>query len=287
MGRTSEGIPMLKTSILAALLAAAPLAVLAQDKGADTVVATVDGTPITLGEMIVMKQAAAQDPQMAEMGDAALYEIMLDQLIQQTAVAAAGRESAGVRAQLEIQRRNTLAAAAIAAVAKAQPTDPEIQAAYDGLFAQAEPVTEYSAAHILVDSEEKAREIKAELDGGADFGTLAEQNSTGPSGPNKGDLGWFSADQMVAPFADAVKAMEKGQVSDPVQTEFGWHVIRLNDTRMRDVPPLDQVRDQIGQMVLRDKVQAEIQRLTGAATVEKVEGIDPALLNKTELLEAE
>ena len=287
MGRTSEGIPMLKTSILAALLAAAPLAVLAQDKGADTVVATVDGTPITLGEMIVMKQAAAQDPQMAEMGDAALYEIMLDQLIQQTAVAAAGRESAGVRAQLEIQRRNTLAAAAIAAVAKAQPTDPEIQAAYDGLFAQAEPMTEYSAAHILVDSEEKAREIKAELDGGADFGTLAEQNSTGPSGPNKGDLGWFSADQMVAPFADAVKAMEKGQVSDPVQTEFGWHVIQLNDTRMRDVPPLEQVRDQIGQMVLRDKVQAEIQRLTSAATVEKTEGIDPALLNRTELLEAE
>lgn len=287
MGRTSEGIPMLKTSILAALLAAAPLAVLAQDKGADTVVATVDGTPITLGEMIVMKQAAAQDPQMAEMGDAALYEIMLDQLIQQTAVAAAGQESAGVRAQLEIQRRNTLAAAAIAAVAKAQPTDPEIQAAYDGLFAQAEPMTEYSAAHILVDSEEKAREIKVELDGGADFGTLAEQNSTGPSGPNKGDLGWFSADQMVAPFADAVKAMEKGQISDPVQTEFGWHVIQLNDTRMRDVPPLEQVRDQIGQMVLRDKVQAEIQRLTSAATVEKTEGIDPALLNKTELLEAE
>ena len=287
MGRTSEGIPMLKTSILAALLAAAPLAVLAQDKGADTVVATVDGTPITLGEMIVMKQAAAQDPQMAEMGDAALYEIMLDQLIQQTAVAASGQESAGVRAQLEIQRRNTLAAAAIAAVAKAQPTDPEVQAAYDGLFAQAEPMTEYSAAHILVDSEEKAREIKVELDGGADFGTLAEQNSTGPSGPNKGDLGWFAADQMVAPFADAVKAMEKGQISDPVQTEFGWHVIQLNDTRMRDVPPLEQVRDQIGQMVLRDKVQAEIQRLTSAATVEKTEGIDPALLSKTELLEAE
>ena len=278
---------MLKLSIMAALLATAPLAVLAQDKGADTVVATVNGTPITLGEMIVMKQAAAQDPQMAEMGDGALYEIMLDQLIQQTAVAGAGQENAGVRAQLEIQRRNTLAAAAITEVTKAQPTDQEIQAAYDGLFAQAEPVTEYSAAHILVDTEEKAREIKAQLDGGADFGTLAEQNSTGPSGPNKGDLGWFSADQMVAPFADAVKAMEKGQISDPVQTEFGWHVIQLNDTRLRDAPPLDQVRDQISQMVLRDKVQAEIERLTGAAKVEKVEGIDPALLNKTELLEAE
>ncbi|WP_295047904.1 peptidylprolyl isomerase [uncultured Paracoccus sp.] len=279
---------MLKTSILAALLATAlPLAAMAQDKGADTVVATVNGTPITLGEMIVMKQAASEDPQMAAMGDAPLYEMMLDQLIQQTAVAAAGKESAGVRAQLEIQRRNTLAAAAIAEVAKAQPTDEEVQAAYDGLFADAKPVTEYSAAHILVDSEEKAREIKAQLDGGADFGTLAEQNSTGPSGPNKGDLGWFAADQMVQPFAEAVAGMEKGQISDPVQTEFGWHVIKLNDTRLRDVPPLDQVRDQISQMVLRDKVQAEIGRLTGAATVEKTEGIDPAWLSKTDLLEAE
>ena len=279
---------MLKPSILAVLLAASlPLSVQAQDKGADTVVATVNGTPITLGEMIVMKQAAAQDPQMAEMGDGALYEIMLDQLIQQTAVADAGQENAGVRAQLEIQRRNTLAAAAITEVTKNQPTDEEIQAAYDNLFAAEEPATEYSAAHILVDTEEKAREIKAQLDGGADFGTLAEQSSTGPSGPNKGDLGWFSADQMVKPFADAVSAMEKGQISDPVQTEFGWHVIKLNDTRLREAPALDEVRDQISQMVLRDKVQAEIERLTSEATVEKVEGIDPALMNKTELLEAQ
>ncbi|MCZ0962743.1 peptidylprolyl isomerase [Paracoccus benzoatiresistens] len=279
---------MLKPSILAVLLATAlPFTALAQDKGADTVVATVNDKPITLGEMIVMKQAASQDPQMAELSDPALYEMMLDQLIQQTAVAAAGKENAGVRAQLEIQRRNTLAAAAITEVTKAQPTDEEIQAAYDKLFAEAKPTTEYSAAHILVDSEEKAKEIKGQLDGGADFGTVAEQNSTGPSGPNKGDLGWFSADQMVKPFADAVAAMEKGQISDPVQTEFGWHVIKLNDTRMREAPKLDEVRDEIAQMVLRDKVQAEIQRLTGAATVEKVEGIDPALMNKTELLETE
>ncbi|SNR38884.1 peptidylprolyl isomerase [Paracoccus sediminis] len=279
---------MLKSSILATLLATAlPLAALAQDKGADTVVATVNDTPITLGEMIVMKQAASQDPQMAELPDPALYEMMLDQLIQQTAVAEAGTQNAGVRAQLEIQRRNTLAASAIAEVAGTEPTDAEIQAGYDKLFAAAAPATEYSAAHILVDSQEKAAAIKAELDGGADFGTLAEQNSTGPSGPNKGDLGWFSADQMVKPFADAVAAMEKGQISDPVQTEFGWHVIKLNDTRMREAPKLDEVRDQVAQMVLRDKVQAEIQRLTDAATVEKVEGIDPALLNNTDLLENE
>lgn len=280
---------MLKPSILAALMAVAPLTLpaMAEERSADTVVATVNGTPITLGQMIVMKQAAAQDPQMAALPDPALYELVLDQLIQQSAVASAGRETAGVRAQLDLQRRNVLAADAIAAITKVEPTDQEIQAAYDGMFAQAQPTTEYSAAHILVDSEEKAKEIKAQLDGGADFGTLAEQNSTGPSGPNKGDLGWFSADQMVKPFADAVSALEKGQISDPVQSEFGWHVIRLNDTRMRDAPPLEEVRDQIAQMVLRDRVQAEIQRLASEATVEKIDGIDPALMNSTDLLEAE
>lgn len=280
---------MLKPSILAALLAVVPLAfpAMAEERSADTVVATVNGTPITLGQMIVMKQAAAQDPQMAALPDPALYDLMLDQLIQQSAVASAGKETAGVRAQLDLQRRNVLAADAIAAITRTEPTDQDIQSAYDAMFAEAKPTTEYSAAHILVESEDKAREIKSQLDGGADFGTLAEQNSTGPSGPNKGDLGWFSADQMVKPFADAVSAMEKGQISDPVQSEFGWHVIRLNDTRMRDVPPLDEVRDQIAQMVLRDRVQAEIQRLTSEATVERVEGIDPALMNSTDMLEAQ
>ncbi|MGR3412034.1 MAG: peptidylprolyl isomerase [Paracoccus sp. (in: a-proteobacteria)] len=145
---------------------------------------------------------------------------------------------------------------------------------------------EYNAAHILVETEEEAKEIKAQLDDGGDFGALAEQHSTGPSGPNQGDLGWFSADQMVAPFAEAVAAMEPGSVSAPVQTEFGWHLIKLNETRMREAPPLDQVRDQISQMVLREKVESEIQRLVEAADVEKTEGVEPAALNNVDLLEA-
>ena len=281
---------MLKPSILAALLAAAPLGLpglaLAQDTAA-TVVATVNGQPITLGEMIVMKQAAAQDPQMQGLPDQALWDMMLDQLIRQTALAGTGEENAGVRAQLELQRRNTLATAAIGKGAGAEPTEAEIQAVYDKLFGTDGAVTEYSAAHILVDSEEKAKELKQKLDEGADFGTLAEENSTGPSGPNRGDLGWFAADQMVPPFAEAVKAMEKGQISDPVQTEFGWHIISLNDTRVREAPALDQVREQLAQMVRREKVEAEIARVTAEAKIEKTGGLDAGLLNKTDLLEAE
>lgn len=278
---------MTRSILLAAALIGAPMAAapaLAQD--ADQVVATVDGQEITLGQMIVMKQSI-QDPAMAEMPDQALWDLMLDQLIRQTAVAASATEDAGVRAQLELQRRNTLASAAVSQIAATDPTDAELQASYDRLFQDAGSVTEYNAAHILVDSQEKAAELKAEVEGGADFGDVAEANSTGPSGPNRGDLGWFAADQMVPPFAEAVAAMEPGQISDPVETEFGWHVIKLNETRLREAPPLAEVRDQISQMVLREKVEAEIARLVEEADVQKTEGLDPARLNDAALLEAE
>lgn len=277
---------MTRLPLLAALIAVPLLSAPAWAQGADQVVATVNDQDITLGQMIVMKQSI-QDPAMANLPDQALWDMMLDQLIRQTAVAAAAEDNAGVRAQLELQRRNTLATATVSQIADGEPAQEELQAAYDRLFQEAGSVTEYNAAHILVETEEKAAELKAELDGGADFGDLAEANSTGPSGPNRGDLGWFAADQMVAPFAEAVAALQPGTVSDPVQTEFGWHIIRLSETRLREAPPLTEVRDQIVQMVLREKVEAEIARLVEAADVQKTQGVDPAQLNATDLLEAE
>jgi peptidyl-prolyl cis-trans isomerase C len=281
---------MFKPTLLAAALVAAPMltapAAWAAGETADTVVATVNGQDITLGQMIIMKQSV-QDPNMAGMPDQALWDMMLDQLVRQTAVAGTATENANIRAQAELQRRNALATAAVTAIAEAEPTDDELQAAYDRMFADAEDVTEYSAAHILVETKEEAEKIKAELDNGADFGEMAEQHSTGPSGPNKGDLGWFAADQMVAPFSEAVAGMEKGQVSDPVETEFGWHLIKLNDSRLREAPTMDDVRDQLVQMVRREKVESEIESITADAEIEKTEGVDPALLNNADLLEAE
>ncbi|MDM7458874.1 MAG: peptidylprolyl isomerase, partial [Paracoccus sp. (in: a-proteobacteria)] len=205
----------------------------------------------------------------------------------QAAVAAAAEENAGTRAQIELQRRNTLATAAVAQLAEADPSDEDIAAAYERLFQDVPETIEYNAAHILVETEEEAREIKAQIDEGADFGDMAEQRSTGPSGPNRGDLGWFSADQMVAPFAEAVAALEPGQISDPVETEFGWHLIRLNDTRKRTAPELDEVREQLAQMVLREKVETEIDRLVSEARIERAEDVDPALMGNTDLLEAQ
>lgn len=286
---------MFKASLLAAVAIAWPVAlapaVWAQEggsgqDGADRVIARVNDQPITLGQMIVMRQSLA-DPNAQSLPDQALWDLMLDQLIRQAAVAGAAEENAGVRAQIELQRRNTLATATVSQLAEGDASEEEIAAAYDRLFQDVPETTEYNAAHILVETEEDAREIKAKLDEGAEFGDMAEQRSTGPSGPNRGDLGWFSADQMVAPFAEAVAAMEPGQISDPVETEFGWHLIQLNDTRTRAAPGLDEVRDQLAQMVLREKVEAEINRLVSEARIERVENVDPAQMRDTNLLEAQ
>lgn len=281
---------MIRSSILASVVMISPLMaptfVMAQDSNADTVVATVNDETITLGQMIVMKESI-QDPNMSKMPAEQLWDLLLDQLVRQTAVASNGKENAGARAQTELQRRGMLAAQAISDVSESKPSDDDIQAAYDKMFKDAEPQTEYSAAHILVETEETAKDLKAQIDEGADFGKLAEENSTGPTGPNKGDLGWFTADQMVPEFSEVVKSLEKGKVSDPVKTEFGWHVIKLNDSRVQEAPTMDEIRPQLEQMVLREKVEAEVERLTSEAKIEKTEGIDPELINKAELLEAE
>lgn len=283
---------MLKPSIFAACLMAAPMmlpapgAVRAQT--ADTVVATVNDQTITLGQMIVMRQSVdEQQPQLQGMDDAMLWDMVLDQLIRQTALSQEARPDAAVNAQLELQRRNTLAAAVMRQVVADEPDEQEVQAGYEQMFGSAAPVSEYHAAHILVDSRERADELKRQLDEGADFGELAQQFSAGPSGPNKGDLGWFSADQMVQPFSDVVVTLEKGQISDPVETQFGWHIIQLNDTRIKEAPTLDEVRGQIIQGILRSRINAKIEGAAQGAKVEKTEGLDAALISRTDLLEAE
>lgn len=274
--------------MLAALaLSAATLGAPAMAQDAATVVATVNGEPVTLGQMIAMR--GSLNPQMtAGMNDQQLWDMILDQMIRQTAVAqeAAGDLSPRDEAVLELERRGYLSTAVLEGLAEAEPSEDELRAAYDAAFGEsAAPKVEYNAAHILVETEDEAKAIAEELAGGADFGTLAEERSTDNSSANKGDLGWFTPEMMVQPFAEAVVALEPGEVSAPVQSQFGWHVIRLIEERTQEAPAFDEVRDQLALQVRRDRVQAEIDRLFEAATVETTEGIDPALMNSTELLD--
>lgn len=171
-------------------------------------------------------------------------------------------ENDQVKAQIELQSRAVLAQAVAADFFTNNPaSEEEILAAYEEQKAVA-PDTQFKARHILVDTQSAANDLIKELDGGADFAELAKEHSTGPSGPNGGDLGWFSPDQMVQPFSEAVAALEDGEhTAEPVQTQFGWHVILREDSRANQPPTLDSVRDNLKQRVEQEKFQAYLESL--------------------------
>ncbi|TCO73479.1 peptidylprolyl isomerase [Rhodovulum euryhalinum] len=274
-----------KPLLVLALVAGFALPAAAEEIGPDTVVARVGATEITLGHMIVLRAQLPAEYQ--QLPDDVLYQAVLDQLIRQSAVAEQiGTElSLGARLSLENEQRSYLAGEALARVAEEAATDEAVQTAYEAAYAAAEPTTEFQAAHILLESQEAAQAVLAELENGADFAELAKSKSVGPSGPNGGDLGWFSAGMMVKPFEDAVLAMEPGTVSGPVETQFGWHIIKLNETRLKDAPPLNEVRADIVQQLQRDAMEAALEKYTAEAEITRTEiEIDPAILKNRDLL---
>lgn len=255
------------------------------DGGLSTVVASVNGTEITLGHMLMVR--AGLPEQYQQLPANVLFEGILDQLVQQEVLAQsdAARETEGARITLENERRALLASEAVAALSQDAVSDEDLRAAYDERFAEFEGETQYNAAHILVETEEEAQAVKDELDGGADFATLAQERSTGPSGSNGGDLGWFSAGQMVAPFQEAVETLEPGAVSGPVETQFGWHIVKLNETRQQEAPSFEEARPQLQQQLSQQAVEAAIQGLVDEAEVARPGAdLDPSVLDRTDLL---
>lgn len=256
---------------------------LAEEVSADTVVATVNSTQITLGHIIAAR--GTLPPQYQELDDDQLFKGILDQIIQQELLKqSAGDLNKAVELQIENEQRIVIAGAALQDIAQTAVTDDALKAAYDAKYADFEPGREFSAAHILVETEDEAKALVTELEGGADFAALAKDNSTGPSGPNGGDLGWFGLGMMVAPFEQAVLALEPGDISAPVQTQFGWHVIKLNESRLQDAPSLDAEREELAASIEETAIRENLIKLEAAATVERTEGIDPSLLRNDALL---
>ncbi|MFM2355740.1 MAG: hypothetical protein RLZZ528_1476 [Pseudomonadota bacterium] len=260
----------------------------AEDPTAATVVATVNGTEITLGHMIAAREMLPE--QYLQLPDDVLYNGILDQLVQQVALAAEAEKDLDERSRLDMenQRRMYLSNVVLEGVAEAAVTDEKVQALYDATVATAAAPMEYSAQHILVDKEEDAKAIIEELKAGGDFAAIAKERSTDTgSGAAGGDLGWFQASMMVEPFAKAVEAMDKGALSDvPVQSQFGWHVIKLNDTREMARPTLEEKREELVAELQKTAIEARIKDVTDAAEVVRPEAaIDPAILKQTELLD--
>lgn len=279
-----KGLTFLPSLALAAMMAL-PVAAESQPS-ADTVVARVNGDEITLGHVIAT--AASLPPQYQQLDDEVLYQFIVEQLIQQQLLSQEQEDLTRLNAlMLENEERSLKAVQTVNQITDAQVTDDAIQAAYDAQFAEFQGEDEFNASHILVATEDEAKEIKAQLDDGADFAELAKEKSTGPSGPNGGALGWFGKGQMVPEFEQAVIGLEKGQVSDPVQTQFGWHVVILNDKRKSEAPELAEVRDELAQSVRQEAIQAKIDELTQAGSVERpgVEGLTPDVVRKLDLVQ--
>ena len=271
----------LLVSAAISLSLAAPVA--AQD--ASTVLATVNGTDITLGHLIAMR--AMLPAQYQELPDEVLYNGMLDQLIQQEVVADSlrGSEDARTKLTMENEDRAFLASVAIDAIAFDTIADADVQALYDANFTDAGGDQEWNASHILVATEEEAQSLIDQLNDGADFVALAQEFSTGPSGPNGGALGWFGTGMMVPEFETAVAGLEAGEISAPVQTQFGWHVVKLNESRISAPPALEDVRADLEEELRRQRVDAYLAELTEAAEIARPEvEIDMSLIRNIDLL---
>jgi peptidyl-prolyl cis-trans isomerase C len=274
--------------LCAALVLATALAapVWAEGETADTVVATVNGTNITLGQMIALRETLPEQYQ--SLPDDVLFKGIMDQLVQQEVLRQSVTDlSPRDKASMENDTRGYVSGVAIQAISKTAVTDAALQAAYDARFKDAVPQTEYSASHILVATKEEADKLKADLSGGADFAELAKANSTDTgSGANGGDLGWFGLGMMVKPFEDAVVAAKVGEVTGPVESEFGWHLILVKETRAAANPTLDQIRDELASEIENAAIEAKLKELEAAAKITREgEGIDPTILKTTTLID--
>ena len=200
---------------------------------------------------------------------------MLDQLINMTLAAqAADKDGLGndpeVKARADLLHSQILAEAASDKYIKSHPvSEAEVKAEYDAQVASMPK--EYKARHILVESKEIADSIIRELGAGGDFAKLAKTESKDPgSAKNGGDLGWFSSTSMVKPFSDAVAALQKGETTKaPVQTQYGWHVIQLEDVRTPQPPEFEQVKKQVEMIAQRKKLQAYLDELRKTAKIQK------------------
>lgn len=266
-------------------LSLATTSAFAEGETAETVVATVGDTEITLGEMIITRAQLPQ--QYAQLPDDVLFQGILDQIVQQQLLADGMTETPDrVTYAIKNETRSLMAGEVINSITNTAVTDEAIQAAYDEAYADAEPSTEYNASHLLVETEEEAIAAKERIDAGEDFGDVARELSTGPTGPNGGNLGWFGAGQMVPEFEATVMALAVDEVSEPVKTQFGWHVVKLLETRNSEAPALDDVRQELFGQIQEAAIQARLKELTDATEIVLPEegAFDPALLSNLDLL---
>jgi peptidyl-prolyl cis-trans isomerase C len=271
-------------AVVACTFLAGPIgAVSAEEKAGDKIVAKVNGKPITETDM-----KFAEGELGSELGNLppdvkrrALTEYLVDNAL--FAEAAEG-EKLGTAPEFEEQmrylRQRLLREQYFEKTLKGSVSEDEAKKIYDTKIGQMKTVDEVEARHILVDSEAKAKELRAKIVAGADFAQLAKENSTDPGSKDQGGmLGYFTKGQMVPEFDEAAFKMQKGEVSEPIKTNFGWHIIKLEDRRRKEPPPFDSVKDTIMNSLAVRKAQDKAVELRKQASIDYV---DPDIKKQVE-----
>jgi peptidyl-prolyl cis-trans isomerase C len=269
---------------LATVLAAAGTAVRAQDS--DPVVARANGVDIRQSDLTLAEdEVGASMPQMPpDQKRQYLITYLADIIVLSQA---ADQQKLGdrndVKHRIAFERNKVLMETLLDDAGKAAVTDDAMHKVYDDAVKQMAPEQEVHARHILVATEDEAKDIEAQLKKGADFATLAKEKSKDPGAADGGDLGYFTKDQMVPEFADAAFKLDKGQISDPVKTQFGWHIIEVEDKRVKPTPTYDEVKSQLETYVAHHAQADLVQKLRSAANIERLDQPPPAAADPSAL----
>src|SRR5690348_976290 len=240
----------------------------------DKVLAKVNGSEIRQSDVTMAEEELA--PSLAQMDPATKAENVLSFLIDLKIVSKAAEDkkiadSDDFKKRMAFTRNRLLMDSLLAQEGKSATTDAAMKKVYEDASKQISGEQEVHARHILVETEDEAKAVKAELDKGADFAELAKKKSKDPGASDGGDLGFFTKEQMVPEFSAVAFALEPGKISDPVKSQFGWHVIKVEEKRNRAAPPIDQVKGQIETYVTR-KAQADyVAKLRETAKVERLD----------------
>jgi peptidyl-prolyl cis-trans isomerase C len=237
----------------------------------DAVVATVGDMTITEADLALVAQDLQDQLQQvpAEQRRAFLVTVLVDMKVMAKAAREAGLDQAdSFKQRMSYLGDRSLRQAYFAEKVAGAVNDEKIKAAYDAYVAAFQPAEEVHARHILVATEEEAKAVKAEIDGGKPFEMVAMEKTTDPSGKqNGGDLGFFQKGQMVAAFEAVAFTLEPGTVSDPVQSDFGWHIIKVEEKRMTTPAPIEQLEQQLAQQVIYQEFEAVVGPLKAANPV--------------------
>ncbi len=244
-----------------------------------TVLATVNGRAITQSDVDIAGEdiGANLPPQLTgKAKDAYLLDYLIDgDLVAQKATTDKADQAPDFAKKLAYARDKLLMESQLTEIAKVATDDANLHKIYDEAAKAQKPEDEIHARHILVATEGDAQAVLKRLKAGEDFAKVAKDMSKDP-GSEGGDLGWFTRDRMVPAFADAAFALQKGQTSDPVKTQFGWHVIQLEDRRPKTFPPFDQVKDQIARYAVQKAQSDLVVDLRKTAKIERTAAAPPA-----------